>query len=131
MTLKIIVSVFATCLLILQGQAQNINLSKVFGDAEKQTKLMLEEISKAKLANTALVSPRSLDSAGNLKLVASRDWTSGFFPGALWLLYEYTRNKEWKQQAENFTTNIEREKTNGSTHDMGFKVYCSFGTGYR
>src|SRR5678810_577451 len=26
---------------------------------------------------------------------------------------------------------IEREKTNGGTHDMGFKIYCSFGTGFR
>src|SRR6185436_18584819 len=23
------------------------------------------------------------------------------------------------------------EKTNGDTHDMGFKIYCSFGTGFR
>ena len=38
---------------------------------------------------------------------------------------------EWKKQAQDFTANIEREKTNGGTHDMGFKVYCSFGQGYR
>jgi rhamnogalacturonyl hydrolase YesR len=72
-----------------------------------------------------------LDSTGNLKLVNSRDWTSGFFPGDLWFLYEYTGKKEWKQQAESFTANIEREKTNGGTHDMGFKIYCSVGNGYR
>ena len=29
------------------------------------------------------------------------------------------------------TALIEREKMNGGTHDMGFKVYCSFGNGYR
>ena len=28
-------------------------------------------------------------------------------------------------------SNIEREKTNGGTHDMGFKIYCSFGNGFR
>ena len=111
--------------------AQHIQLSKVFADAEKQTKLIIEETEKAKTARADLVSPRALDSAGNLKLVTSRDWTSGFFPGVLWYLYEYTGSKEWKQQAEAFTANIEREKTNGGTHDMGFKVYCSFGTGYR
>jgi rhamnogalacturonyl hydrolase YesR len=55
----------------------------------------------------------------------------GSFPGELWFLYEYTGNKEWKQQAETFTANMEREKTNGGTHDMGFKVYCSFGAGFR
>ena len=110
--------------------AQDIGLPAVFNDAEKQTKLMLQEITKAKSVNPELVSPRTLNK-GELKLVASRDWTSGFFPGELWFLYEYTGNKEWKQQAETFTANMEREKTNGGTHDMGFKVYCSFGTGFR
>src|SRR5688572_33400082 len=98
--------------------AQDIKLSTVFSDAEKQTRVMLLEIPAAKAANADLVSPRTLNK-GELKLVASRDWTSGFFPGELWLLYEFTANKEWKQQAEKFTANIEREKTNGGTHDMG------------
>jgi unsaturated chondroitin disaccharide hydrolase len=77
-----------------------------------------------------LVSPRTLDSL-QLKLVSSRDWTSGFFPGQLWFLYEQTKKQEWKKQAVNYTANIEREKTNGGTHDMGFKIWCSFGQGYR
>jgi len=127
---KTVITGFAMLLLIVTMQGQNIQLPKVFSDAERQTKLLLQEIIKAKSANAELVSPRTLDK-GELKLVASRDWTSGFFPGELWFLYEYTGNKEWKQQAENFTANIEREKTNGGTHDMGFKVYCSFGTGFR
>jgi hypothetical protein len=46
-------------------------------------------------------------------------------------MYEYTKEDYWKQKAESFTEPIEREKTNGETHDMGFKVYCSFGNGYR
>ncbi|HEX2630277.1 MAG TPA: glycoside hydrolase family 88 protein, partial [Chitinophagaceae bacterium] len=75
-----------------------------------------------------LVSPRTLDN-GALKLVSSRDWTSGFFPGQLWLLYDLTKKQKWKAAAEVYTANIEREKTNGGTHDMGFKIYCSFGSG--
>ena len=125
------------------GISQNINSAKVFADAEKQTTVMLVEIPKAKSNRSGatagitpgsegqqLVSPRTLDSSG-LKLVSSRDWTSGFFPGDLWFLYEYTGKNEWKLQAQSFTHNIEREKTNAGTHDMGFKVYCSFGSGYR
>jgi rhamnogalacturonyl hydrolase YesR len=63
--------------------------------------------------------------------VSSRDWTSGFFPGELWMLYEYTGKEEWKKEAQAYTANIEKEKTNGTTHDMGFKIYNSFGNGYR
>lgn len=123
--------------------SKKLNVSKVIADAEKQTKVMLEEIPKAKVAKSGLttgatpgsttgqlVSPRTIED-GELKLVTSRDWTSGFFPGILWFLHEGSNKNEWKSEAEKFTANIEAEKTNGSTHDMGFKVYCSFGTGYR
>jgi len=111
-------------------KAQKLNLPSVFADAEKQSTLMLQEVEKAKLKTPALVSPRTIDK-GELKLVASKDWTSGFFPGVLWFLYEYTHKAPWKKQAEEFTAKIEQEKMNGGTHDMGFKIYCSFGTGFR
>ena len=128
---------------LIPTASQEIQLTKVFADAEQQSKLMLAEIPNAKRERAAsihatpgsdvgdLVSPRTLDSTGKLRLVTSRDWTSGFFPGSLWLLYEYTGKEEWKKAALNYTANIEKEKTNGTTHDMGFKVYSSFGTGYR
>lgn len=103
---------------------------KIFNDAAKQSLVMIDEIAKARAANSELVSPRTLDK-GNLKIVSSRDWTSGFFPGVLWFLYEYTGDDQWKERARTFTANIEREKWNSGTHDMGFKIYCSFGTGYR
>lgn len=143
MKIRIITSAIVLMSCVSFSNAQTINLNKVFADAEKQTKIMLLEIPKAKATGSAatvglspggagqeLVSPRTLDSS-KLRLVSSRDWTSGFFPGELWFLYEYTGKNEWKTEAEKYTAPIEREKTNGITHDMGFKVYCSFGTGYR
>lgn len=77
------------------------------------------------------VSPRTIADDGSFKMVASRDWTSGFFPGELWYMYEYTQDDFWKQKARQFTAPVEDQKTNGGTHDMGFKMYCSFGNGYR
>ncbi|MCH8494198.1 MAG: glycoside hydrolase family 88 protein [Balneolales bacterium] len=66
-----------------------------------------------------------------LFIIPSRDWTSGFMPGLLWYMYEYTGESYWLDQAKRHTAHIEREKTNATTHDMGFKIYCSFGNGYR
>ncbi|WP_288883252.1 glycoside hydrolase family 88 protein [Pedobacter panaciterrae] len=116
----------------LPSFAQKINVKKAFEQASQQTELMLKEVDQAKAASgkSELVSPRTLDH-GNLKLVASKDWTSGFFPGELWFLYEYTGKENWLTQAKKFSADIEKEKLNGVTHDMGFKVYCSIGTGYR
>ncbi|NJM78458.1 MAG: glucuronyl hydrolase [Flavobacterium sp.] len=97
---------------------------------ESQTDLMLSEIKKVDTKDGTLVTPRTIDD-GKLKLVPSKDWTSGFFGGELWYLYELTGNEKWKNEARAYTTPIEQEKLNGKTHDMGFKVYCSFGNAYR
>lgn len=107
--------------------------SKGFSFAQKQTDVMFKEIAdaKAKSGKTNLVSPRTLDANSNLVLVPSKDWCSGFFPGELWYLYEYTKNNKWLDEARTYTAPIEQEKTNGGTHDMGFKIYCSVGNGYR
>ncbi|SDL12416.1 Glycosyl Hydrolase Family 88 [Catalinimonas alkaloidigena] len=75
--------------------------------------------------------PRSLEADGSVRGVRSRDWTSGFYPGVLWMLYDYSGNQQLKQAAQAWTAGLEQEKWNGRTHDMGFKIYCSFGQGYR
>lgn len=111
-------------------------VKKDFDFAASQLSFAMTEVDKALAEDTTaarkmLVSPRTIEPDGKLKLVASRDWCSGFFPGSLWYMYEYTKDKKWEDAARKYTDPLEREKTNGGTHDMGFKVYCSFGNGYR
>ena len=116
--------------LALSSCSTAIQTQKIVKHAQSQTDLLLTEIPKANNKNGVLVSPRTIEN-GKLRLVASKDWTSGFFPGNLWYLYELTKDEDRKVQAEKFTALIEKEKMNGTTHDMGFKIYCSFGNGYR
>ena len=75
--------------------------------------------------------PRTINKAGKLTTSDSRWWTSGFFPGTLWYLYEGTNDKKMKQYAQMMTARVEREKYTKSNHDVGFMVYCSFGNGLR
>ena len=75
--------------------------------------------------------PRSTKPDGSLFKVKSRDWTSGFFPGSLWMMYDYTKDKKWEKLARTWTAGIEKEQFNKGTHDLGFMLYCSFGNGYR
>ncbi|MCK5136784.1 MAG: glycoside hydrolase family 88 protein [Bacteroidales bacterium] len=81
------------------------------------------------LGDTSL-SPRNVEN-GAIRFVESKDWTSGFFPGMLWMMYEYTGDESWEEPAHHYTMNIEQEQFNAGTHDMGFKLYNSFGNGYR
>lgn len=68
----------------------------------------------------------------NWHFVTPSAWTSGFWPGILWYLYENTQDDMWKTAAENFTRTIllvtNRKVTN---HDIGFVTMCSLGNGYR
>lgn len=66
-----------------------------------------------------------------LVTVPSRDWTSGFYPGMLWLMYDYTKDPIWEREARKWTASMEPEKMNTTTHDLGFMLYCSFGNGLR
>lgn len=73
------------------------------------------------------VSPRTVKADGSLALVHPHDWTSGFFPGQLWMMYEFTNDPYWRSQAVSHTWPIEESKMHGGTHDLGFMIGDSFG----
>lgn len=75
-------------------------------------------------------SPRTLEN-GELKLVSGNDWCSGFFAGCLWLMYDQTGDEKWKSEAQKYTVFLKDQQWNDRTHDMGFKMYCTYGNGYR
>lgn len=68
---------------------------------------------------------------GKLETSSSAWWTSGFFPGTLWYLYEYSGNPVYKKWAENYTLRVEKEQYRTDNHDVGFMIFCSFGNAYR
>ncbi len=64
--------------------------------------------------------------------VPATDWTSGFYPGVLWLAYEYSGNEIVRAKAELFTMPLrEIAFSPARDHDIGFMIYPSFGNGYR
>lgn len=72
--------------------------------------------------------PRSINLKTNvIKKIPSTDWTSGFFAGNLWQLYRLTGDEAYKKQAEKWTPFTEKESINHTSHDVGFKVFCSYG----
>ncbi len=75
--------------------------------------------------------PRTIDADGNLITSGTRWWCSGFYPGTLWYLYEYSGDSDLKELAHTRTMLVEKEKHNTGTHDLGFMLYCSFGNGFR
>lgn len=74
--------------------------------------------------------PRTFEH-GKLVTVLENDWTVGFFPGALWSLFEATGEAKWRHAAQHYTALLESEQHNRRTHDVGFILLCSYGNGYR
>ena len=92
--------------------------------AAEQYGLMIQQLSSGEL-------PRTIDEEGELVTTGSSSWTSGFYPGSCWYLYEYTGKNKFKREATSRSFFLEKEKFNKGTHDLGFMLYCSFGNGYR
>jgi unsaturated chondroitin disaccharide hydrolase len=74
--------------------------------------------------------PRSLE-RGDVKMVGPFDWTSGFFPGSLWYLYEATGDARWRGAATAYTAATAPVKFDKSQHDVGFMLGSGYGNGYR
>jgi unsaturated chondroitin disaccharide hydrolase len=75
--------------------------------------------------------PKYTGPAGAWVTTDASDWTSGFFPGVLWLLYEKTRDPAWRAKAEAWQAGLAAQQYDTSTHDVGFKIFPSFGNAFR
>jgi len=100
-------------------------IDKALVFSEQQYLLMAE-----KYAGQDTILPRSFENGVNTTS-DSRWWTSGFFPGSLWYLYENSENPKILEYAKLYTDRVEREKYTTDNHDVGFMLYCSFGNGLR
>ncbi|MGL5317506.1 MAG: glycoside hydrolase family 88 protein [Bacteroidales bacterium] len=82
-------------------------------------------------AKDSTLFPRTSKPDGSLQCTRRNDWTEGFFPGALWYLYELNNSEQTKKSALRWTNALEPLKTLKSHHDIGFIMYCSYGNAYR
>lgn len=110
-----------------QKQKEVFNLDKNLDYCVSQASKTLELISEDS------VIPRNVpNDSKKWNFVNYKDWTSGFWPGTLWYLYEYTGDEQWKKEADKFSrylTPLSMEPA--LDHDLGFQVFNSFGNGFR
>jgi len=130
MKLKINLTLAVLLCLTATVNAQKVDVAKALIPAEKQVDILLEKSEAATAGDSKFIAPRTLEN-DQLKLVVGRDWTSGFFSGMLWYLYDLTKDPKWLVPAKQFTQKLAPQQYNTGTHDLGFMVYCSYGNGYR
>jgi len=123
---KTVVAIVACCL-ALSAFSQDMKslIDENMRFAVKQYKLLMKELPKE-------VMPRSYDSAkGKLVTSNTKWWCSGFYPGTLMYLYEYTKDAGILHEATERLDILEKEQYYTGNHDLGFMIYCSFGNAYR
>jgi unsaturated chondroitin disaccharide hydrolase len=127
---------FTVCLLATTGlaSAQQANGNKVqmkelideqFRFAEQQYKVLAKNV-------PAQVMPKTYNPKTNkVETSDTKWWTSGFYPGSLLYIYEYTKDPSTLKEAELRLATLEKEKHYTGNHDLGFMMFCSFGNAYR
>lgn len=73
---------------------------------------------------------------GGWKFDDSSKWISGFFPAQILLTNLYNSNNSWSkdklnQVVQTFFPKLESQKTNGTSHDIGFKIFLPYVLAYK
>ncbi len=106
--------------------------ARVFERAQTQFELMDGILSTImETDSTVFLYPRSIDKMGGLWTSNYRWWCSGFYPGSLWFVYEYTGDESVRALAEKYTLPLEPLRFRTDDHDVGFQLMCSYGNGLR
>ncbi|MBB5394031.1 glycoside hydrolase family 88 protein [Mucilaginibacter sp. AK015] len=127
----------AACLLFcLPGVAQQQNkftpqpavlaiIKKDLADADAQYKVLAGKLNAEEFPKTYHPETGKQENSG------SGWWCSGFYPGTLLNLYEEIPDKFLIDEADRMLALLAKEQYNTHTHDLGFMMYCSFGTANR
>jgi len=123
------IELFIMLAFVINASAQQ----KAF-NVDRQLNYCIRQAKKTLAATSSVsLSPRNIPKGEqNWKYSSIHDWTSGFWPGILWYLYQYTHHQQWKVSADSFTRVLRPDAYSSHfDHDLGFMLYNSFGNGYR
>ncbi len=77
-----------------------------------------------------ILNPRTIKN-DKIQYVPIDDWTSGFFPGSMWYMYELTGDEKWKNLGVKYTEDLDSVKYLTWHHDVGFMINTSYGNAYK
>ena len=125
--ISICIALFFTFVCACERVEENY-LSENVEYAAAQYDLLIEKLEK----NGKPWAPRTVDTKGNIVYARNVwDWTSGFFAGSLWYLYNLTGDEKWKTLAKKYTEALKQQQYITSHHDIGFIIGCSYLNGMR
>jgi rhamnogalacturonyl hydrolase YesR len=109
------------------------NNGQLLFKVEKALKFSMEQslLMAESLKDQPGVLPKTINEKGELVTCNPDWWVSGFFPGQLWYMYEYSGDEKIKNLADEFSSRVAGQQYTTDNHDVGFMIFCSYGNGYR
>lgn len=102
--------------------------ARVFERAAVQMMVMDAALDSTSASNPGVaIYPRSITNDGLLVTSDYKWWCSGFYPGSLWYVYEYTGDERFKKLALKYQAGLETLIYRDSDHDIGFQLMSSYG----
>lgn len=102
-------------------------LTQIIDNAAQQMTLQTNIIEES----GEILNPKTLKKDGTIHYIDIEEWTSGFFPGSVWLLNDLTKDAKWLPLAKKYTEALDSVKHLKWHHDVGFMIGCSYLNGYR
>lgn len=127
---------FTVCFLVVaamaNGQKANGKKNQMkqlidaqFKFAQEQYKVLAKNVPTDVMPKTYYLKSNKVETSD------TKWWCSGFYPGSLLYIYEYTKDAAILKEAEKRLNILEKEKHYTGNHDLGFMMFCSFGNAYR
>ena len=129
---RFLIFIFIVCNLFSATYASTINVEKQLKYCARQVKRAL----KAEPSPDYRMQARNILSGDkqkkwNRRPACAEEWCSGFWPGILWMDYQFTHDEQIKREAERYTSSLRDIAYQPIyDHDIGFLMFCSFGKGY-
>lgn len=131
---KHLIILTAAAMLLLVGCAKSNNGSQADEDyAANAVEVAKQQLGfQVKLIEDSgrFINPRTVVD-GTVQYVPADDWTSGFFPGTMFYMYDLTGDKKWLDYGVKYTETLDSIKFLKWHHDVGFMIYCSYGNALR
>jgi len=121
---KVFFAVAVIGLAVVSCKKEEVSKNIVLDVASKQYDMLYDSI-QAKKGDVNYI-PRSIRE-GSIRYVSSYDWTSGFYAGSLWYLYDLTGESRWKDRATEYTIKMDSVQYYSGNHDIGFMMEGSYG----
>ena len=116
------------CLACQKEESMEELTARVFERAAAQMELMDKNLDSAAVSNPGVaIYPRSINKEGALWTSNYKWWCSGFYPGSMWYVYEYTGDEKIKELALEYQAGLEPLRFRKDDHDIGFQLMCSYG----